>query len=108
MSAKFPIITLCGSMKFVDNIMREAQRLTAQGYIVLAPFIAVPSTMQDADHKEMLDNMHFHKIRMADFVHIVTNADGYAGESTNREMEYCRTVNVNYRIIRYNDRGLIF
>lgn len=82
------IVTLCGSMRFVDQIMETAADETAKGNIVLAPFAVVAPEHQDSDFKRMLDELHRKKIDMADSVIIVTNQHGYIGDSTRAEMVY--------------------
>lgn len=81
---EFPVITICGSMRFQDEMRLAAETLTANGYIVLMPFVAtyagnVPSDAQ----KEMLDHMHFVKIEMSSAILVVGD---YIGVSTKKEI----------------------
>ncbi len=39
--------------------------------------------------KEMLDDMHKHKIDMSDSIYVI-NVDGYIGQSTRSEIEYAK------------------
>lgn len=82
------IVTLCGSMRFFEQMLKVAADETAKGHIVLAPFSVVAPEDQGGDFKAMLDRLHFQKIDMADEVVVVTNQDGYIGASTRREMTY--------------------
>jgi hypothetical protein len=83
----FPIITVCGSMRYYPLMIRTAEQYTANGYIVLMPFVTVGATEQSGDVKEMLDKMHFAKIDMADSILVVGE---HRGESTLREIEYAK------------------
>lgn len=81
---EFPVITICGSMRFQDEMRLAAETLTANGYIVLMPFVAtyagnVPSDAQ----KEMLDHMHFVKIEMSSAILVIGD---YIGVSTKKEI----------------------
>lgn len=83
------IVTICGSMRFFPQMMEVAADETAKGHIVLAPFSVVAKEHQDSDFKRMLDRLHREKIDMAtEPIIVVTNQDGYVGESTRAEMVY--------------------
>jgi hypothetical protein len=82
------IVTICGSMRFFDQMLQVAADETAQGHIVLAPFSVVAPEHQGSDFKAMLDRLHREKIDMAERVIIVTNQHGYIGSSTRSEMVY--------------------
>lgn len=87
-SKRPPIVTICGSMRFFEQMLQVAADETAKGHIVLAPFSLVAREHQDSQFKLMLDELHRRKIDMADSVIIVTNQDGYIGNSTRAEMVY--------------------
>jgi len=82
------VVTICGSMRFFDQMLTVAAQETAKGHIVLAPFCVVAPEDQGDEHKAMLDRLHFQKIDMSDEVIVVTNQHGYVGDSTRREMAY--------------------
>lgn len=82
------IVTICGSMRFFDQMLQVAAEETAKGHVVLAPFSVVAPEDQGGEFKAMLDELHRRKIDMADQVVIVTNQDGYVGTSTRAEMVY--------------------
>jgi hypothetical protein len=92
-----PVVTLCGSTKFKDQINAENARLTMEGNVVISLGLFGHTDLPDydwstdaSDLKRMLDGLHFQKIDMADRVHIV-NPGGYIGESTQRELAYARS-----------------
>lgn len=82
------ITTICGSMRFHAQMLEVAAELTLDDEIVLAPFCVVTPAEQSAAVKEQLDELHLRKIDMAWRIVVVTNADGYIGASTLREMTY--------------------
>jgi len=81
----YPVVTLCGSMRFYRDMLAIASRLTKRGYIVLAPFVKA----ETQGLKEMLDDMHFRKIDISGAIYVV-NIGGYVGTSTQREIDYAR------------------
>lgn len=83
------IITICGSSRFKDQILKTAEELTLMGHIVLMPMV-----FQHADNVELsveqkiqLDNLHKLKINMSEAIYIV-NVDNYIGESTYGEIDW--------------------
>lgn len=102
---KFPVVTLCGSMRFHLRMATAANLFTRNGYIVLAPFVSDfigdPNKLDD-ELGSMLDDMHFTKISMSDLVFIVNYA-GYIGQSTRNEIDYAhaRGIDVAYWYPQY-------
>lgn len=84
------IITLCGSMRFFENMLKVAAIQTSAGHIVLAPFESVAVEDQSGELKAMLDALHLDKIAMSDLVIVVSDDTGYYGDSTRREIAYAR------------------
>jgi hypothetical protein len=84
----YPVTTICGSMRFYPEMLKLAERLTAEGQIVLMPFVTKGSAAADA---AMLDEMHRRKIDMSDSIHVVTGAASYVGDSTRGEIDYARS-----------------
>lgn len=89
MIGKYKAITLCGSMKFKDDFLREQKRLTLEGNIVLAPNMFLLAEDITEDIKKMLDDMHKRRIDMADEIFVI-NKNGYVGSSTKAEIEYAK------------------
>ena len=58
------VITICGSMKFSNEMMKIS---------------------------EMLDRIHHKKIDICDAIYVV-NVDGYVGSSTKNEIEYAKAL----------------
>jgi nucleoside 2-deoxyribosyltransferase len=91
------VVTICGSMRFFESMLKVASILTNEGKIVLAPFTVVAAADQSSGPKVALDELHFRKIEMSDFIVVVTRG-GYIGTSTNREIGYAESLGkaVNY------------
>ncbi len=85
------IITICGSTRFKDEILKTARNLTLDNHIVLAPFIFHHSDEEELTQelKIRLDNLHKEKINMSDAIFVV-NVDGYIGESTYSEIDWAQ------------------
>ena len=97
MQKKYKVITLCGSIRFKDEFIREQRRLTLEGNIVFS--LGLFGYPEDAEIwkgmdettrfriKKMLGEMHKQKIDMSDEI-LVINVGGYIGDSTKSEIEY--------------------
>ncbi len=85
------IVCLCGSTTFVNIFDDQMLRLTLEGYIVLTLGSHRPRARQLANdtggHKAKLDEMHKHKINLADEIFVI-NIGGYIGESTASEIDH--------------------
>lgn len=99
MEGKYKVITLCGSTKFKDDFIREQERLTLEGNIVISVgmFSGSEEKVWSSETKAMLDDIHKRKIDMADEIFVI-NKGGYIGESTKSEIEYAKKTNkkINY------------
>lgn len=92
MVGKYEVITLCGSTKFKEDFIKVQKELTLKGKIVLSVGLFGHSGDNEVltnNIKEMLDDMHKHKIDMADGIFVIS-VNGYIGESTRSEIEYAK------------------
>ncbi len=96
------IITICGSLKFKNDMMKIAEKLELQGNCMITPIYPTNPDKDAYTEKEadMLDKMHKEKIKLADAI-LVVNIDNYIGNSTKKEIEYAKSL--NKEIIYYND-----
>jgi hypothetical protein len=90
---EFPVVTLCGSMRFREEFGRLDAELTLAGHVVLTPTALDPSTEVSAEERARLGRIHLQKVAMADEV-LVVNVGGYVGESTRREIEHARSCGI--------------
>lgn len=66
-------------MRFFEQMLQVAADETVKGNIVLAPFSVIATADQGSDLKQMLDKLHFEKIRMCSQIIVVTDQNGYMG-----------------------------
>jgi hypothetical protein len=101
------IVCLCGSTRFWKNFQEASLQETLAGKIVLSVGAAVASDDEHFGHlgkeeqariKAGLDELHLHKIDMANEV-LVLNVGGYVGESTSREIAYARQIGKPVRFL---------
>lgn len=88
------IITICGSLKFKDEMMKIALEKELEGNVVLTPIMPVKENKDDFTEEEfdMLGKMHKEKIRMSDAI-LVVNVNGYIGNATKSEIEFAKSLN---------------
>ncbi len=98
------IITLCGSLKFQNEMMIVAEKLALKGKCILTPVYPVLKnyeiTMQEM---QLLKNEHLKRIDLADTI-LVMNIDNYIGSSTSQEIEYAKKN--NKKILYYEDLNI--
>lgn len=101
------IVTLCGSTKFKDRFTQAQLEETLAGKIVLTIGCNMKSDTEIFGNltplelrliKAKLDILHLHKIAMSDEI-LVLNVGGYIGESTEREIEYAKSIGIKIRYI---------
>lgn len=91
------IVCLCGSTRFMEAFFDAGWYFTLEGWIVLSIGVCKHVSPEDGhgaeaigqDCADMLDELHFRKIDLADQVFIL-NVDGYIGESTAKEIAYAK------------------
>lgn len=100
------VVCLCGSTRFWDQYQLANYRETMAGKIVLtvghyphSPGQAHGETVGcTPSQKAELDKLHCRKIDMADEVFVI-DVNGYAGESTRREIAYAKATGKQVRYI---------
>jgi hypothetical protein len=103
MSEKPKIVCLCGSTRFFDAFQDANYQETMQGRIVLSVGFYGASSIHGEhigitpEQKAELDELHLHKIDLADEV-LILNVGGYIGESTRRELGYAQSLN---KVVRF-------
>jgi hypothetical protein len=97
------IITVCGSLKFMKEMIEISEKMELQGNCVITPIYPTNTTNKDAYTEEealMLDKMHKEKIKMSDAI-LVVNVNNYIGNSTKSEIEFAKKL--GKEIIYYTD-----
>ena len=97
------VIAVCGSLKYVKEMMEITEQMELQGNCMLVPIYNPNKPNKDAfTPKEalMLDKMHKERIKLSNAI-LVVNVDGYIGSSTKKEIEFAKSL--NKEIIYYTD-----
>lgn len=96
------VITICGSLKFYEEMMKIAVQMELAGNVVLTPIIPINENKEDLTKEEVsiLGKMHKKKIELSDAI-LVVNVNGYIGNSTKEEMEFARSL--KKEVIYYTD-----
>ena len=82
------VVTLCGSMRFQNEMMEIAEKLAREGECVLTPVYMVMKDCEISEEEvKRLKLEQFKRIELADEVFVV-NVDGYVGESTMAEIKF--------------------
>ena len=108
MVGKYPVITLCGSTRFMEQFLEAQKRLTLEGNIVISVGLFGHSGDDEVwieGTKEMLDDMHKRKIDMADAIYVII-VGGYIGESTRSEIEYAKRNGKEARYLEERTSGI--
>ena len=81
-------MTLCGSMRFQNEMMEIAEKLAREGECVLTPVYMVMKDCEISEEEvKRLKLEQFKRIELANEIFVV-NVDGYVGESTMAEIEF--------------------
>ena len=84
------IVTICGSMRFWNEIQEVCERLELEnGFVVIGLTPNVSGRERTEQDKELLAELHRKKIDLSDAVFVV-NVGGYIGESVKSEIEYAK------------------
>ena len=95
------IITLCGSLRYKNEMMVIAEKMALKGNCILTPVYPVLENYERTDEQLIkLKESHFKKIELSDAI-LVVNVDNYIGNSTNLEIEHARKL--GKEIIYYTD-----
>lgn len=85
------IITICGSLKFENEIKFWAEKLTLEGNCVLSIIYPINHDLRayNLKQRERFAQAHRKRIDLADAVFVV-NKNGYIGDSAQKEIEYAK------------------
>lgn len=85
------VITICGSLKFIDEIQVQAEQLELEGNCVLT---VIPPTKNKQDYSaeeiKALNRAHLKKIELSDGI-VVINKEGYIGQAVKNEIAYAKS-----------------
>jgi hypothetical protein len=87
------IITICGSLKYINEIKYYSEKLELEGNCILS--VIYPTKEKEKylpEEINLLEKSHFKKIDLSDAIFVV-NKNGYIGEGVKREIEYAKKCN---------------
>jgi len=84
------VVTICGSMRFQNEMPKIARELAVKGFCVIQPIYDDGGTkgFSEQEYQNIVAE-HFKKIDLSDAIYVV-NIDGYVGESVRNEIAYAR------------------
>ena len=95
------VITLCGSLKFKEEMMIVAEKMALKGICVLTPVFPILENIERTKIQLLnLKEEHFKRIELADSI-LVVNVNNYIGNSTKLEIEYAKKLGKD--ILYYTD-----
>lgn len=96
------IITVCGSLRFKQEIIEITEKMDLQGNCMLSIVYPARRDIDDYTDEEIatLNKMHKERIKLSDAI-LVVNVDNYIGSSTKSEIEFAKEL--NKEIIYYTD-----
>lgn len=94
------IITVCGSFKYKEAMMKTSEQLCLEGNCVLSPSYPISNKKYSDEDKEILGKIHLERIKICDAI-VVINVDNYIGEATMKEIDFAKSL--GKEIIYYND-----
>ena len=95
------VITICGSMRYSNEMMIIAEKLALEGNCILTPTYPVLENIEMTKEQILkLKDAHFKRIELSDAIFVV-NVNNYIGNSTNLEIEYAKKL--KKEIIYYTD-----
>ena len=98
------VITLCGSLKFINHFVAIQIFLERRGHVVLSVTSGEEKLEPTSEQKEILDKVHYKKILMSDMI-IVINVNNYVGNSTRGEIQFAEVM--NKAVVYWNESDLI-
>ena len=94
------IITVCGSFKYLDEMIKVSEKLCLGGNCVLSPMYPINGKKYSDEDKKILGQMHLERIKISDAI-VVINVDNYIGEATMKEIAFAKSL--GKEIIYYTD-----
>lgn len=84
------IVTICGSMKFVEQMKKVAVKLEIENKYIVIQCVYIDDKLNE-EEQNILSELHYKKIDISDAIYVV-NVNGYTGSSTAKEIQYAKTL----------------
>lgn len=101
------VITICGSLRFEQEIKYYAEKLELEGNCVLS--IVYPTKEKQEYTQEEINSLrigHFRRIELADAIFVV-NKNGYIGDAVKKEIEFARRNNKEIKYLENINEEII-
>lgn len=92
----FKTVTICGSFKFMDEMIKVKERLERKFDLVFMPntsFTKEDIAAMDDWQIQVLHEQHNRKMHASDYIFVV-NPGGYVGKDTQREIDWAMEHNI--------------
>ena len=87
------IITICGSLKFIEEMKFYTEKLALENNCVLSVFYPMKNKeCYTSEEIDILGKGHYKKIDLSDAIFVI-NKNGYIGEAVKKEIEYAKNKN---------------
>ncbi len=87
------IITICGSLKYKEEMLKVALNMELKGNCVITPIFPSENSPAFTDEEiKVFNDMHKEKIKLSDAI-LVVNVNGYIGKTTESEIQYAKALN---------------
>ena len=97
------IVTICGSLKFTEEMKYHAEKLALEGNCVLTLIYPQKDKESYSDEEiSIIGKGHMKKIDLSDAI-FVMNKNGYIGDAVNREIEYAKRKNKEIIYLENNE-----
>ena len=84
------VITICGSLRFQEEMMKVAQEMVLKGDCILTPTYKILKDMEPTYNQlTKITEAHFKRIELSDAI-LVLNINNYIGVNTILEIEYAK------------------
>lgn len=95
-----PIVTICGNLKYKEEILKQQELLTLDGYIVFTPgvFNLDNDNQISEDENKLLIEIQKEKILMSNMLFVV-NIDNIIDKSTQDLIDYAKQLNITVKYL---------
>jgi hypothetical protein len=88
---KVKVITLCGSLRFINEMKVIQRRLVDKGFVCFMPEVDSRKLLQEPVPISIFQSIHNEKMRQSDAI-LIVNVNGYIGDNTRDEIQYAHSI----------------
>ncbi len=98
------IVTICGSMKFKDEMIKATKDLEIKNKYIVIQCVYSDDKFTD-DEQQTLSDLHYKKIAISDAIYVI-NVNGYIGTSTAKEIDYAKRLGKEIMYLEATDEPM--